>query len=291
MAGIVNMPSYRMYWADTTRLEPIADVMSRNWFDTMRNYLHINDNSTMKACDDPEYDKLFKGSPFVDSIKSSFQETEVEEYNSVDELIIPFKGRSSLKQYVRNKPHKQGIKVFAHTGSSGTVYDFEVYMGKGTVKNVSPLGISGDIVLRLVDGLPKGQDYKVFMDNWLTSFSLMCALKEIGILGLGTVGMSRLPGCSLKTDEGLKKLERGADDYGNEAGTNVTALKWYDNKPVYLIIFWSEIAHALLRAGKTNARKRGRSTSDSPTLELVNKKRVRNSAKVVDDVRCDCVGH
>jgi hypothetical protein len=37
MAGIVNLPNYRMYWAVTTRLEPIADVMSRNWFDTVRN--------------------------------------------------------------------------------------------------------------------------------------------------------------------------------------------------------------------------------------------------------------
>ena len=134
MAGIVTMPSYRMYWADSTRFDPIVGVMSRNRFDTMRNYFHINDNDKMKARDDPEYDKLFKVRPFVDSIKSSFREIEVEEYNSVDELIIPFKGRSSLKQYVRNKPHKWGIKVFARAGSSGIVYDFEVYVGKGTVK-------------------------------------------------------------------------------------------------------------------------------------------------------------
>ena len=40
-----------------------------------------------------------------------------------------------------------------------------MYMGKGTVKNVSTLGINGDVVLRLVDGLPKRQNYKVFMDN------------------------------------------------------------------------------------------------------------------------------
>ena len=79
-----------------------------------------------------------------------------------------------------------------------------LYMGKGTVKNVFPLGISGDIVLRLVDGLPKGHNYEVFMDNWFTSLSLMCALKEIGILTLGTVRMSRHPGCSLKTGEGLE---------------------------------------------------------------------------------------
>jgi hypothetical protein len=70
----------------------------------------------------------------------------VEENNSVDELIIPFKGWSSLKHCVRNKPHKLGIKVFASAGSSGIVYDYEVYVGKGTAKNVSALGISGDIV-------------------------------------------------------------------------------------------------------------------------------------------------
>ena len=75
-------------------------------FDTMRNYFHMNDDSTIKDRDDPEYDKLFTVRQFVDSIKSSFQEIQVEEYNSVDELIIPFKGRSSLEQYVRNKPHK-----------------------------------------------------------------------------------------------------------------------------------------------------------------------------------------
>ena len=58
----------------------------------------------MKALDDPEYDKLFKVRPFVNSIKSSFREIEVENYNSLDEFITPFKGQSSLKQYVRNNP-------------------------------------------------------------------------------------------------------------------------------------------------------------------------------------------
>ena len=152
----------------------------------MRNYFYINDNSTMKAHNDPEYDRLFNVRTLVDSIKPSFLEIEVEEYSSVVGLIIPFKGQSSLKQYVRNKPHKWGMKVFPHAGFSGILYDFEVYMGKGNVKNFSPLGISGDIVLRLVEGLPKGKNYKMFMDNWFTSFSLMCALKETGILALGT---------------------------------------------------------------------------------------------------------
>jgi hypothetical protein len=64
------------------------------------------------------------------------------------------------------------------------VYDFEVYVGYGTVKHLPLLGISADIVLRLVDGLLKGQNDKVFMGNWFTSFSLMCAVKQFGILAL-----------------------------------------------------------------------------------------------------------
>ena len=67
-------------------------------FDTMRNYFRINDNSTMKTRDDPDYDQLFKVRPLVNSVKSSFREAKVKEYNRVDELVIPFKGRSSLKR-------------------------------------------------------------------------------------------------------------------------------------------------------------------------------------------------
>jgi hypothetical protein len=52
----------------------------------------------MKDRDDPEYDQLFKVRPFLDSIKPSLREAKVEEYNRVDELVIPLKGQSSLKQ-------------------------------------------------------------------------------------------------------------------------------------------------------------------------------------------------
>ncbi|XP_049835106.1 uncharacterized protein LOC126278874 [Schistocerca gregaria] len=161
LAGGVKMPSYRMYWAEATRFSPIADSMPRNRFDKLRNYLHVNDNTKMKQRDDPDYEKLSKVRPFVDKIKQGFSIIEPEEYHSVDELIISFKGHSSLKQYVKSKSHKWGIKVFARAGSSGIVYDFEIYRGKGTVHNDAGLGISGDIVIRLVEGLPKYKKFKV----------------------------------------------------------------------------------------------------------------------------------
>ena len=77
---------------------------------------------------------------------------EPEERHSIDEQIIPFKGRSSLKQYNKNKPHKWGFKVFTQAGVSGMMYDFEVYTGKA-IKLPENLGISGNIVLWLLRNL------------------------------------------------------------------------------------------------------------------------------------------
>ncbi|XP_049770517.1 piggyBac transposable element-derived protein 2-like [Schistocerca cancellata] len=196
LAGVVKMPSYRMYWAEATRFSSIADSMPRNRFDKLRKYLHVNDNTKMKQREDPDYDKLFK--------------------------------------YVKSKPHKWGIKVFARAGSSGIVYDFEIYRGKGTVHNDTGLGISGDIVIRLVEGLPKYKNFKVFTDNWFTSYNLISALKNYGILAVGTVRPTRLQGCNLKADSELKKQGRGAYDYRTETKRNIIALKWYDNKSVVL---------------------------------------------------------
>lgn len=235
LSGIIRMPTYRMYWANETRIPLIADVMSRNRFEKLRTMLHINDNFGMRERDDPKYDKLFKIRPFIDSLRKNFSEIQQEEYNSVDEIMIPFKGHSALKQYIKNKPHKWGIKTFARAGMSGIVYDFEIYVGKGTIQNPTPLGLSGDIVIRLCENLPKQQNYKLFMDNWFNSFGLFRKLKSDGILACGTVRIDRMPNCNmLKTEKCLKDEGRGSYDYVIESEENIIVAKWYDNKCVHV---------------------------------------------------------
>lgn len=234
ISGIVNMPSYRMYWAQETRYPVIADVMSRNRFEKLRTYLHFNDNEKMKNRGDPDYDKLFKLRPFINALQENFSNIEPEEHNSIDEIIIPFKGRSSLKQYVKNKPHKWGIKVFARAGMSGIVYEFEIYVGKGTADKAE-LGISGDIVVKLCSNLPKNRNFKVYTDNWFSSYNLMVALKNLGILSVGTVRTNRLENYKPKEDKVLKQEGRGSSDYYTEPKNNVIAVKWQDNKSVNLI--------------------------------------------------------
>ena len=207
---VVWMPSYRMYWQETTRYEPVAGVMRRKRFDQLRTYIHMNDNTNVKQKDEPGYDALFKVRPVIEKVRENCLKIEPEEHQSIDEQMIPFKGRIGMKQYIKNKPHKWGIKVFTRAGVCGIVYDFEVYTGKGTVVNERGLGVGGEVVVRLLRDIPNGLNYKCFFDNWFTSPELLVELKQMGILAVGTIGRNRLHGCVFKTDKELAKAGRGS---------------------------------------------------------------------------------
>ena len=123
------MPSKRMYWIQYTRYPLIADIMSRNRFDTLLKYLHFNDNASMPFGQEG-YDKLHKVRPLIEAVRRKFLEIPPSEHQSIDGQMVPFKGRSSIKQYMKNKPHKWGYNVFTRASSDGIVHDFEFYQGK-----------------------------------------------------------------------------------------------------------------------------------------------------------------
>ncbi|KAI5107681.1 piggyBac transposable element-derived protein 3-like, partial [Silurus meridionalis] len=89
------------------------------------------DNTNVKQKGEPGYDPLFKVRPVLEKVRANCLKVEPEENHSIDEQMIPFKGKIGMKQYIKNKPHKWGIKVFTRAGVTGLVYDFEVYTGKG----------------------------------------------------------------------------------------------------------------------------------------------------------------
>ncbi|CAH2000555.1 unnamed protein product [Acanthoscelides obtectus] len=220
--------------------------MPRNRFEKLRSCLHINDNSLMKLRYHPNYDKLFKVRPYIDALKKIFAKTEPEEFSSVDEIMIPFKGHSSLKPYIKNKPHKWGIKLFVRAGVSGIIYEFDVYVGKYTVMPIDnkELGMSGNVVVQLTEYLPKHKKFKICTDNFFTSLQLVQHLKSVGILCIGTVRSNRLKGLKLLDDKELKRDERGAYDFATEVSSNIVAVKWFDNKSVtVLCIFRSRASN------------------------------------------------
>ncbi|KAH8010016.1 hypothetical protein HPB51_024366 [Rhipicephalus microplus] len=98
--------------------------MSRNRFEAIHQCLHMNDYCQAKPRDAEGHDRLFKVQPLVKHLKKNMNAVAPEEWQSVDEPIIPFKGRSPLKRYMKSKPHKLGYKVFTRAGVSGIMHDF-----------------------------------------------------------------------------------------------------------------------------------------------------------------------
>ena len=98
-----------MYWSSTPglRFEKIADAMSLKRYEEI--YLHFTNNLNIP---DDNKDSFIKIRPLLDKLSTSFAEAaEPTEFLSIDEMIIPFKGRHRMKQYIMSKPKKWGFKV------------------------------------------------------------------------------------------------------------------------------------------------------------------------------------
>ncbi|XP_043064548.1 piggyBac transposable element-derived protein 3-like, partial [Drosophila ficusphila] len=232
--GVVKIPTTRMAWTNNFKLSAVSDALPRNRFEKIKSNFHINDNLKQPGKGEDNYDKLYKIRPLLNKLKEKFNEISQEEYQSCDEQMISFKGHHSLKQYLPKKPHKWGFKMFSRAGVSGIIYDFCLYVGDGTCKSYG-LGLSSDIVLHLASNIPENQNFKLFFDNWFTSVSLMIALKERGILAVGTIRNNRLKNVNLLNEKQLADKGRGSFDIKVEGTYNLISCRWYDNKCVQLL--------------------------------------------------------
>jgi hypothetical protein len=87
------------------------------------------DNSKNIPYGQPGHDKLFKVRPLLDALVPRFRsEYKMHKECSIDEAMIPFKGRLAFKQYIKDKPTKWGIKVFVLADAhNGYVSNLEVW--------------------------------------------------------------------------------------------------------------------------------------------------------------------
>ena len=70
------------------------------------------------------------------------------------------------------------------------------------------------------------------MDNFFTSPNLLRILKAKGIAATGTVRINRVENAPLRPIKEMEKLERGASDVVTDKNSNLTLVRWKDNKVV-----------------------------------------------------------
>ena len=235
--SVVSLPARRMYWSPKTRVAAVADLMLLNRFEQILSLLHANDNELMKKKGEQGYDRLHKVRPLIRSISSGFEDcAEPELVGAVDEQIVPFKGRHSLKVYMKKKPKKWGYKIWALGGKSGYIHKFYV-AGDNTVRAqdadlVKAIGKSGEVVVNLTENLAQGS--YVFFDNYFSSPELLAELSKRKIHATSTLRVDRTRKCPLMSRKELLKKGRGSYDFRLEKESGVLVCEWFDNKVVLM---------------------------------------------------------
>ena len=138
--GINKLPFVADYWSTDKCIgnKKIQNVMRRTRFQSILQNLYFSNNDN-----DDKTDKSHKIRPVIEHLNKAFAESlSNSPLESVDEYICKFKGRSCMKQYIKNKPIKWGFKYWYRCDSeTGSVYQLELYQGqkqKGEL-NLCPL--------------------------------------------------------------------------------------------------------------------------------------------------------
>ena len=103
--GYIRYPRAQMYWSseDGLRLGMITNAMSVNRYEQILRYLHFVDNLTFQPANT---DRPFKIRPLLSALQETFKAAaDPEEFQSVDEQIIAFKGLLSINNTYQKSPN------------------------------------------------------------------------------------------------------------------------------------------------------------------------------------------
>ncbi|KAG5883639.1 hypothetical protein JTB14_025142 [Gonioctena quinquepunctata] len=227
--GNLQFPRVRMYWSPKYGIPLIKDSISLHRFFKLRQAVHLVD---ITGRPENNTDILWKVRDIYDSIRRRCQELPLETNLCVDEQIVPFKGQLNIKQYIKNKPKKWGIKIYVMAGQSGTIYDFFIYQGSTT--EIKPVykhyGSAAGVVMQLTERI-NDKNHGLYFDNYFSNYHLFQFLQAKSIFAVGTVRMNRFSNPKLPTDKELRAKGRGTSSI-TLSKDGIILTEWYDNKSV-----------------------------------------------------------
>ena len=187
--GFHELPSISDYWSSSwTCFTPVPRAFgTRIRFESILQFLKVVDHTKE---DKKKEGKLTKIKYILEYIKdkcmSLFQPPCL---LSIDERMVKSKGRSGMRQYIRDKPIKWGYKLWVLADAkTGYTSNFFVYTGKqeGTIQH----GLGYKVVFDLLEDF-KNQGYHIFIDNFYTSVQLLQDLHKLKTFVTGTMLINR----------------------------------------------------------------------------------------------------
>ncbi|XP_057658777.1 piggyBac transposable element-derived protein 4-like isoform X1 [Diorhabda carinulata] len=229
--GTVSLNRLSDYWNTDPILFGLTSfrrVMSRDRFIGILQCLHFAKNP--EPNEPTPADGLYKIRPLIDIFRRTMDALIIPTKNLfIDESTVLWRGRSVFRQYLRNKAHPYGIKMYMLNEASGLVLRFIVYTGASD-QEIGGKGHADLVVRKLMDGkLDVG--HSLFMDDFYNSVNLVHELLERKTYVTGTLRSNRKGNPPQVI---LAKTRRGevVDYY---SGEGVGVLNWRHKRVVLMI--------------------------------------------------------
>jgi hypothetical protein len=130
LMGQIRKESVRDYWStDPTISTPIfPQTMNRNRFEYIWQAWHFSDISLQTK----DSGRLFKIFPVYEYFYRNLGQCTAQSKNSLDEAIIPWRGRLAFRTYKPGKKTKYGLLVkMVFEAVSGYICNMEIYAAEG----------------------------------------------------------------------------------------------------------------------------------------------------------------
>ena len=232
LMGIVIAPNQDMYFCKDAFFQPtgMCERITRDRFDKLCQYFHVCDVSINPDRGQPGHDKLAHVRPFLEAIRLQCKTQYLPHCEtSIDEAMVAYTGRLSIKQYLPLKPTKRGIKIWARADPhNGFLNDFQVYTGKAN--NTVETGL-GERVKDLTRDI-WGKNHHVYCDNYFTSVPLFQELLDNKTYSCGTVRSNRK---YLPVSVAKAKLKHQGDVIIEQKGGSMIAVAWHDKRTVNIL--------------------------------------------------------
>ena len=222
--GIDRLPRTELYWSATFGHPLLTSLFSRDRFRQLLRFFRVVAPDEDAAARDP----LPHIRSLAVKLNASFEAHAAPSQRlALDEAMVAYKGRATIKQYIPSKPHKWGYKIYC-LSSEDYLLRFEIYAGK---EERSADGATYDIVMRMLRGY-EDKAHILFTDNWFTSPALLLALKHKGIRLCGSVRRNR-KGMPAIPEADVRALARG--EWIQRQKGDATVAVWRDQKTMWLL--------------------------------------------------------
>ncbi|KAK7103038.1 hypothetical protein V1264_021168 [Littorina saxatilis] len=238
-----NMLSTSEVWDPIDGISLVRACMSINRFKTLMSCLRFDDKSTRSARRGKD-----TFAPFRD-MWDQFNNNLSKHYIAgplltIDEQLVPFRGRCNFLQYLPSKPDRYGIKIFWIADSSNCFPLFGIpYLGR-PIGQDRQVNLGRNTALQLAQPFFKS-GHNVTCDNYFTDFSLAEGCLKNGLTVVGTVRTNKrfLP-------EPFKS-KKGLPLHGNEFayGTTATLVNYQGKRNKNTVVLSSMHEKGVVEAG------------------------------------------